>query len=214
MQLGVVEERNRLAREIHDTLAQGLSAIALQLETADAFLEGIVPDESPNAPRLSQVQQAIQKALALARDNLVEARHSVLDLRAAPLEGSTLAEALSKLVQSVSHTVGVPISFLLEGDTRPLPIHVEVGLYRIAQEALNNIARHAAAHQAAVRLRILPTQIELTIQDDGCGFDPNEIPDARFGLVGLAERVKLLDGTLQIESSPNEGTQVTVGVVA
>lgn len=205
-ELGAVEERNRLAREIHDTLAQGLAAIALQLETADALLEA-------NA-EVARTRPAVQNALALTRANLEEARRSVLDLRAQPLEGRTLVEALTALTAEREwatrwHT---PIQLTVTGAHPPLPGRVEVGLYRIAREALTNAARHAQARHIAVQLQFTPQQVHLIITDDGTGFDPVQLPPGRYGLIGLNERAKLLGGTLTLESSPGQGTRVEVSV--
>ena len=201
--LGAAEERNRLAREIHDTLAQGLSAIALHLETADALLMG-----DKNEP-VAQARAYLQQALKLARNSLDEARRSVLDLRAAPLEGRTLAQALTQLVAQQKPT---PVAFTLRGDDRPLPVHVEAGLYRIAQEALTNVMRHAAAQQVRLELELRPTRVMLLVEDDGQGFDLAQIERGRFGLVGLNERVHLLGGELHLESSPGVGTKIQVVV--
>jgi two-component system NarL family sensor kinase len=202
-ELGAVEERNRLAREIHDTLAQGLTAITLQLETADALLE-----REP-APR---AREAVQHALALARLNLEEARRSMLDLRAAPLEGRTLDEALAALADDWGARGHWQVKFESVGGERPLPLRVEASLYRIAQEALNNVIRHAQARTLKIELGIVPTQVRLIIADDGRGFDPAAMPQGRFGLVGLNERVHLLGGTLKLESNPGAGTRVEVTI--
>ncbi|MEZ4736388.1 MAG: GAF domain-containing sensor histidine kinase [Caldilineaceae bacterium] len=203
-ELGAAEERNRLAREIHDTLAQGLAAIALQLETADLLLESVGDGQ--------RVRQTVQQALQLTRANLVEARRSVLDLRAAPLEGRTLAEALKGLTQEVTAKHGVAVKFQAVGANRPLPVAIEGGLYRVAQEALTNIYTHARATVAKVDLLLTPTTVQLTIQDDGCGFDPDDVTPNRYGLTGMNERVRLLGGQLQIESALGAGTKVTVAV--
>jgi len=207
--VGAVEERNRLAREIHDTLAQGLSAIALQLETADALLDGITDE-----PRqLSQVQRTIQQALSLTRSNLDEARRSVLDLRAAPLEGKTLAEALATLIKGVkAEDHQLHLRFSAIGGNLPLPVAVEAGLYRVAQEALTNLINHANADRAKVTLLCTTAAVTLTIADRGQGFDPEAQQQDRYGLTGMNERVKLLGGTLTVESTPGAGTNVTVVV--
>jgi two-component system, NarL family, sensor kinase len=197
-QFGAAEERNRLAREIHDTLAQGLTAIALQLETADALLE-------TNSER---ARQALQQGLALARANLEEARRSVLDLRAAPLEGRTLAEALTTLAKEYADKGNLKLKLDLIGDHRSLPLRIEAGLYRIAQEALTNVFRHANAKHVTVQLAVDPQQIKLIVDDDGRGFEPDNVPKDRYGLIGLNERVKLLGGSLQLCSSPGKGTWV------
>jgi two-component system, NarL family, sensor kinase len=199
---GAIEERNRLAREIHDTLAQGLTAIALQLETADALLE----TDSAN----ERARGAIAQALQLTRANLEEARRSVLDLRAAPLEGRPLAEALDGLVKEWASRRKVEASFEVVGSTRPLPPRIEVGLYRILQEALTNIGRHAHAHCVSIQLQMMLDQIRLVIDDDGRGFDPAQVGQNSFGLVGMNERAKLLGGSLEVGSSEGEGTQLEV----
>lgn len=199
-QLGAVEERNRLAREIHDTLAQGLTAVSLQLESADALLEaGVDP---------VRVRQTVQQALALTRANLEEARRSVLDLRAASLEKRTLAEALALLAGQAD----VPVAFTVAGGDRPLPPRIESGLYRIAQEALTNVSRHAQANQVKMQLVTTPAEVVLVVEDDGRGFDLAQIPENRYGLIGLNERVKLLNGRLQLESSPGAGTRLEARV--
>ncbi len=203
-QIGAVEERNRLAREIHDTLAQGLAATTMQLETADVFLE--------SGQSMARARQAVQHALALTRANLEEARRSVLDLRAAPLEGRTLAEALSALANEHARKWNLPVQFEVIGASRPLPVRVEVGLYRITQEALTNVVRHASAKQLTIHLVLTPERAQLTIEDDGRGFEPSQIPKGRFGLIGLNERVKLLGGTLKLRSQPGAGTRLEVSV--
>jgi two-component system NarL family sensor kinase len=202
-QLGAAEERNRLAREIHDTLAQGLSAIALQLETADALLETGSDPES--------AVRAVQRALGLTRTNLEEARRSVLDLRAAPLQGRNLAEALSALAEQVAQQ-GLQVAFEETGGQRPLPVRVQASLYRIAQEALANVVRHAGAGRATLRLVTTLHEVRLTVEDDGRGFDVDRVPQGRYGLVGLNERARLLGGRFTLESEPGAGTRVCVQV--
>ena len=203
-ELGAVEERNRLAREMHDTLTQGLTGIVLQLETADAYLE-------ENAD-IERVRQAMRKALTLAQGNLQEARRSVLDLRAAPLEGRTLAEALANLTQELSEDEGPDIELETVGGARPLPPRIEVGLYRIAQEALANVIRHSEASKAAVRLVTTPEKIELTVEDNGKGFEPSMIPDGHYGLRGISERARLLSGRMNLETSVGVGTRIVIVV--
>lgn len=203
-ELGAVRERNRLAREIHDTLAQGLSAIVLQLETADALLEA---GKDP-----AQVRQAVHQAQQLARANLVEARRSVMDLRAAPLEGRTLAEALALLASMTVARFRLSVDFSAVGGSRPLPVAVETGLYRVAQEGISNVVQHGEAAQVQMTLATTPDQVILTIQDDGVGFDPLNVPPNRFGITGMNERIKLLGGVLRLESSPGTGTRLEASV--
>ncbi len=201
-----IEERNRLAREIHDTIAQDLAAIAFQLEAAEALLAQRAEPE--------RVQRSVTAALDLARKGLDEARRSVLDLRAAPLEGRTLPAALAALAADIESVPGV----VFEADsTEPvLPPAIEVGLYRIAQEALQNALRHANAARITLHLETLPESVRLTIQDDGQGFAIATATGghvvSRFGLIGMRERARLLGGHFLIESSPGAGTRVTAEI--
>ncbi len=204
VELGMVKERNRLAREIHDTLAQGFSAIALQLEMADALLEA---EGSPKRAR-----DAVQRALTSARMNLEEARRSVLDLRAAPLEGRNLGEALAQMAQENQRKGRLAINFEEVGGRHPLPVRVEIGLYRMAQEALTNIKRHAKACEVNIQLMITPERAQMIIDDDGLGFDPDNIPEGHYGLIGMNERARLMGGTIEICSSPGDGTEINVVV--
>ncbi len=205
--LATIEERNRLARDIHDTLAQGLAAITLQLEAADALAES----------RPQRAHEAIQRALSLARANLDEARRSVMDLRAAPLQEHTLPEALALLVASYT-TPMLPLRYkcVPEEDFPVLPARLEAGLYRVAQEALTNIRKHAAARHGEVTLRFIEAAgnalLQLVIQDDGGGFDPNAVSRNHFGLLGMSERVNLLGGWMLIESTAGSGTRIEVSL--
>lgn len=201
-QLGALEERNRLAREIHDTLVQGLAGIIMQLETADAFLESAQADRG---------QAALRQALALARSNLDEARRSVLDLRAAPLEGRSLDKALEALVHDRQAAANVKIAFETSG-SRPLPARIEAGLYRIAQEALTNLVQHARARHATVRWLTTPQYTQLIVEDDGVGFEADQIPVDRHGLIGMQERARLLGGTLEVQRQAKRGTQIQVTI--
>ncbi len=199
-EMGALEERNRLAREIHDTLAQGLTGITLQLETAEALLEsGANPEK---------IRSSLERALISARQNLEEARRSVLDLRAAPLEGRSLPEALLALRAQFNERGKPQIEYRQEGSNHPLPARIEVGLYRVAQEALQNIRLHSNAEIVELKLSITPEQVILEIVDDGQGFEQSQISSDRFGLVGLNERVRLLGGSFELETSPGAGTMV------
>ena len=202
--LGAVEERNRLAREIHDTLAQNLTATGLQIESAEALLETNAEPE--------RVRAALDRALSLTHTNLDEARRAVLDLRASPLENRSLPQALRALVGRWETETGVPTRFRSVNGSRPLPPGVEAALYRVCGEALNNVARHAEASRVTVRLVATPESVGLVIEDDGRGFDPSEVPEDRHGIVGMRERVEMLGGVLRVESGPEGGTRVEATV--
>jgi two-component system NarL family sensor kinase len=204
------EERNRLAREIHDTLAQGLAALTMQLEVADAIV-------GATGERDSRAHGAVGRALTLARSTLEDARRSVLDLRDAPLDGRTLGEALGALAKTVSGTsedqpaIEVMVAEHADDD---LPAAVEGGLYRIAHQAVANAVRHAQPTRVVVSLTRDADHVRLRVEDDGIGFEPGAVPADRFGLIGMRERAHLLGGTLAVESAPDIGTAIEVRVPA
>jgi two-component system NarL family sensor kinase len=211
-ELGALEERNRLAREIHDTLAQALAAIALKLETADALLEGEGP--SPAGARA-----AVAQALELTRRGLDDARRSVLDLRPAPLDGRGLAAALRELAAEAADANAqeaspgsLEVSVHVEGDDALLPPRVTLGLYRVAQEAVANALRHAGAASLELRLVVGESRASLAVSDDGRGFSPGSPAPGHFGLVGAGERARLLGGELRVESAPGAGARLIVEV--
>ncbi|MEU6819002.1 sensor histidine kinase [Streptomyces atriruber] len=202
---GVLAERERLAREIHDTLAQGLSSIQLLLRAAERAL----PAAPDNAARY--VDQARQAAV----DNLAEARRFVVALAPPALEGTTLAGALERLCITTSTRHQVTARFRLTGEPVPLPTAHEVALLRIAQSALANTVRHAEARTADLTLRYLGDHVAVEIVDDGRGFDPDRVldPDPEaggFGLAAMRARVDALGGTLTIDSAPGDGTALAV----
>lgn len=194
-ELGAVEERNRLAREIHDILGQGQAAVLMQLEAMDALFEA--------GAKREKLRRILSRLMAMVRDNLEEVRRSVADLRAASLEGRSLEEALEGLAADTGPKVEVEIV-----GTRPLPSRVEVGLYRIAQEALANVRQHANAQRVRLELEITPAAATLRVADNGRGFAPDQLTGDRFGLVGLNERARLLGGRLDVESKPGQGTRI------
>jgi two-component system NarL family sensor kinase len=203
MGLARAEERARMAREIHDTLAQGLTAIALNIEGAMHRLE-----THPNEAR-----ERLGRALAMARENLEDARRSVLDLRgAAQLEGKPLTEALAGLAREFTSDTGVPAT-VESSNLDGLSLRVESELFRIAQEALTNVRKHARAHRVQIGLRRRGTTLSLSIVDDGRGFSVTGVRrgDGQ-GVIGMRERARLLGGRLQISSSPGKGTHVTTRV--
>ncbi|MEV0118388.1 sensor histidine kinase [Streptomyces sp. NPDC050844] len=195
---GTLAERERLAREIHDTLAQGLSSIQLLLRAAGRAL----PAGSPAAPHIEQARTA-------AQDNLAEARRFVRALSPPDLEHGSLAAALERLSTS-SH--GAKVQFTVSGTPTELPTPYEVALLRTAQSALANTVRHAEADRAEITLSFMDTSVSLDVVDDGRGFDPASAPrgDGGFGLPAMRSRARSLGGTLSVESSPGQGTAVAV----
>lgn len=196
---GVILERNRLAREIHDTIAQGLTGIILQLETAEEILI-----QKEDAERLHEL---IHQALDLTRKNLKEARRSVQDLRAAPLEGKTLPEAIKSII---GNTKNPRVKFRMAGENQPLSTKIETVLFRIIQEAYNNSIQHANATQIEIDLTISPNEIFLVIWDNGNGFMSDKIINDKFGLTGINERVKLLGGKFDLQTEINKGTRLEI----
>jgi two-component system NarL family sensor kinase len=200
--LARAEERTAIAREIHDTLAQGLTAIALNIESAMHRLES----------RPDQARERLQRALDMAHENLEEARRSVLDLRtAARLEGKPLVEALGGLARSFTSDTGIPVQVQA---TRPdhLPLRHEAELFRIAQEALTNVRKHAHARQVEIALRRRGSTLSLSVHDDGRGFSARAHHPTHHGLVGMRERARLLGGRLEVSSASGRGTRVVARV--
>lgn len=201
---GVLEERQRLAREIHDTLAQGLIGIITQLGAAQ---------HAEADPERRQLH--LNRALLLARESLSEARRSVHALRPGPLASSRLPEALAQVASEWSVAHGVRAELVTTGDPIDLAPEVESTLLRIAQEALANIARHARATRAGLTLSFLRDFIVLDIRDDGAGFDPaasGANGNRGFGLASMQQRMRDVAGTLEVESEPGEGTVISARV--
>ena len=201
-ELTLVEERNRLAREIHDSLAQGLTAIIWQLNAA----------ERPVEAGGKEAVQNLERVRNLARESLQEARRSVWDLRSGPLQRLPLVEVLQQEVGKIAD-VGIQCSFDVTGQERVLPPGVETALLRISQETLANVLKHANASQVTVNVSYQGAGVQLSIRDNGIGFDPH-IPSHRdkdrggFSLISMRERAQLLGGKLSVESEVGRGTLV------
>ncbi|MFD6974117.1 sensor histidine kinase [Streptomyces sp. NPDC059979] len=200
---GILAERERLAREIHDTLAQGLSSIQLLLRAAERAL----PEDAPALEHIARAREA-------AQDNLAEARRFVRALTPPDLEHGSLAAALERLCSGVP---GPRVRFSLSGSPRVLPTPYEVALLRIAQSALANVVRHARAGRAEITLTFMDASVTLDIVDDGHGFDPSSAAsgsggpgDGGFGLPAMRSRAETLGGLFTVESDPGQGTAVAV----
>ncbi|MFF4579419.1 sensor histidine kinase [Streptomyces sp. NPDC001389] len=228
---GILAERERLAREIHDTLAQGLSSIQLLLRAAERALSedpatarpgqapadgapGAVPT-TPEAPAAASPTPAaaalghIARAREAAQENLAEARRFVRALTPPDLEHGSLAGALERLC---SGAPGPRVRFSVSGPPRELPTPYEVALLRIAQSALANVVRHARADRAEITLTFMDTSVTLDVVDDGRGFDPASAPtgEGGFGLPAMRARAESLGGLFTVESDPGQGTAVAV----
>lgn len=208
---GQLAERQRLAREIHDTLAQGFTSIVMHLEA----LEGNLPETSKVA------QRHLDMARQTARDNLMAARRVVADLRPELLEKEPLPQALTRVVAGWSQETGIRAQATCTGHAQPLHPQVEVTLLRATQEALTNIRKHARADEVNVTLTYFAEQVMLDVQDNGIGLNQSRLNGAAgqasghssgFGLQAMQERVTELNGTLSIESSADEGTTLVVAI--
>jgi signal transduction histidine kinase len=200
--VAVLEERARLAREIHDTLAQGFTGIIVQLQAA-AELAATDP---------GQQQAHLARAIELARSSLAEARRSMRALRAPALIDTDLGGALLRLVQQQTAHAPIAASFAVTGTPIALPPELEGQLLRIGQEAIANTLQHAHAQRLQVELRFEHGSVRLQLADDGVGFLTNQIRDGRYGMVGMRERAQQLGATLTIQSVLGQGTTISVAV--
>jgi signal transduction histidine kinase len=203
---GVLDERARMAREIHDTLAQGLTGIVTQLQAAEHVADD--PDaDDPDAWRRHHAA-----ATALARESLTEARRSVNELRPEPLETGRLADAITEVAATWSARHDIAAAVTVTGETRAMRPEAEVSLFRTAQEALANVAKHAGcATRVGITLSYMDQQVALDVRDDGRGFDP-AVTNGGFGLEAMRQRIEALSGTLQIESEVGGGTGISAAL--
>lgn len=202
---GVLAERERLAHEIHDTLAQGLSSIQLLLRAAERMLPA----------RPGQALGHVVHARETAVSNLQEARRFVRALTPPDLENGSLPAALERLCANTFASTGLVVNWQLSGTAVPLPTAHEVALLRIAQSALANAAQHAGATQLGLTLSYMDTEVALDVVDDGAGFDPAAVlprDERGFGLPGMRARARSLNGTVAVESAVGEGTASAVSL--
>jgi len=198
--LTIVNERQRMARELHDTLSQGLAGLILQLEAADAHL---------TSKRNDKAQSIIGDAMEQARVTLADARRAIDDLRQSSLDD--LDSALRLEIDRFSNATSIPIIFHAD-QTSPLPDPVTETVIRSVSEALNNIATHAQAQHVDVNVRVKDKSLLVTIQDDGQGFDASAIPSGHYGILGIKERVRLVNGSVQIQSENGKGTTIRIDI--
>src|ERR687894_52043 len=208
-QAGVLRERQRMAHEIHDTLAQGFTSIVMNLEAA----EGVIPSN------LDRAQHHLDQARLTARESLTEARRLVWALRPEALESASLPDALGHLARRWSDESGIWAGVTTTGTPCTLPPEVEAMLFRVAQESLNNARKHAVgASRVLLTLSYMGETVSLDVRDDGAGFDPvrefgmtrRDRDSGGFGLRGMRERVEGVGGALSVESAPGEGSTLTV----
>ncbi|MGQ0838341.1 sensor histidine kinase [Actinokineospora sp.] len=196
---GVLAERERLAREIHDTLAQGFTSILMLLQAMDSE---ITRDPDAARRRVAQLDQT-------ARDNLAEARTLVALLAPTHLESASLSETLRRLVDQVGRELGISATLVVSGAPRVLPTNHEVVLLRSTQEALANVRKHADAAGVVVLLRYQDERVELEVRDDGRGFDQAAPPNG-FGLAGMRARVLQVGGTIEVDGARGSGVAVRI----
>jgi signal transduction histidine kinase len=197
-QLAVSRERNRLARELHDTLAHSLSAIAIQLEALRTLQA-----HNPQA-----AEQAVLGLGGLARQGLADARHAIQELRSDPVQNMGLQGALREMLSALEARSGLVARMDVSGQESDLTLEEAGALYRIAEEALLNVERHARAEHVALALEQSRVLVRLSVVDDGRGFDPRQVPADRYGLMGMHERAAIIGGTLEVTSAPDQGTTV------
>jgi two-component system, NarL family, sensor kinase len=194
------DERGRIARDVHDTLAQGFTAVGLHIEAGLAHLDA-----------RSQARPALDQALSAARQGLEEARRSIATLRTSPLEHRSLAEALGALSRQFTADSGIRVRVDV-GELPALPEAVESELFRIAGEALTNIRKHARAREASLRLEAVRDRVRLIVSDGGAGFRTRDARGRGYGLLGIEDRARAAGGRATIRSRPGHGTTITVTV--
>lgn len=200
---GVRSERERLAVEIHDTIAQSLTGVVTQLQAA------------AETDDLAESRRHHGRAAALAREALGEARRSVQGLVPERLDSADLRSALSALTEEWSATTGIPAEVVVTGDPEELHRDIDATVLRVAQESLANVDKHAAASRVGVTLSYMDDELALDVRDDGVGFDPSAVvpaPDHGVGLLGMRHRAARLAGELMVESEPGHGTAVSLRV--
>jgi signal transduction histidine kinase/streptogramin lyase len=201
----VLAERTRIARDLHDTLAQGFAGIAFQLEAVATKLAA--------AP--AQAQQHLHLALQMVRHSLTEARRSVMNLRSAALDTGDLSNALAETARQMAADKPVDVQLKISGMARPLPSKIENDLLHIGQEAITNSLKYSRATRIQVELDFAPATVRLRVRDDGQGFNPEQTAgheQTHFGLLGMRERAKQMGATLSIRSQPGQGTEIVVEV--
>ena len=200
-ELARLEERNRLARDLHDTVKQQTYAARMQLTAAKNMVE-----TDPKA-----ASEHIDSALQLNRETQQELKLIIDELRPAALQGKGLAQAVTEYANRWQEHTGIKVETVINGE-RSLPLDVEQVLYRVLQEALSNIARHAEADTVGLSLSTFPERVTLIVADNGRGFETNAVSSTSYGLTGMQGRLGEVGGTLKVESTLSVGTTITAEV--
>ncbi|MGI6659605.1 MAG: histidine kinase [Dethiobacteraceae bacterium] len=198
------EERLRVAREIHDGPAQSMANVVLRAEICEKLM-ALEPEK---------VKEELHDLKAMVKESLQEVRKIIFNLRPMVLDDLGLIPTLRRFISELQKHTKLTIELVvLGGDNQRLPNTLEVAVFRIIQEALNNICKHAQAQRCLVKLEMLPKRLHILVSDDGCGFDPDLSANAKtesFGLLGMRERVELLKGEMEITSAPGSGSEIQI----
>jgi signal transduction histidine kinase len=201
--LAVSKERNRIAQELHDTLSHTLSGLSVQLETMKAYWS-VDP---------ATARKILGKSLAATRSGLEETQRILMALRAKPLEDLGLSMAIRQMAEEAAAHAGIALDLIIADNIPALTFDVEQCFFRVAQEAITNVVKHARAKNLTVKLELKENKVSLTVQDDGIGFDFDETNGTKhFGLLGMKERAEFVDGELNIASRPGAGTIVQLTI--
>ena len=198
------EERRRVARDIHDGPAQAMANIVFRAEVCERLID---TDVTRAKNELRELREHI-------RGTLAEIRKIIFDLRPMALDDLGLVATLRGILENIQAQNGILTELAVAGKEKRIANHIEIGLFRVAQEALNNAVKHAGASTIRVRLEFAPVAVAMVVEDDGKGFSENleEFPAGHFGLMGMRERLQLLEGKMTIKSVPGKGTKILVSV--
>lgn len=195
------EERKRVAREIHDGPAQSMANVVLRTEIVEKMLKN---------QRILEAEMELHELKEMVRYSLADVRRIIFDLRPMALDDLGLTPTLQKYIQNFQERYQTNVDLVVFGKEAELESSVKAALFRLVQECLNNVAKHAKAKFVQIKIEFLKNEIKLIVKDDGIGFDPDELkPQGRsFGIMGMKERTELLEGKMEILSAPNKGTKV------
>lgn len=195
------EERKRVAREIHDGPAQSMANVVLRSEIVERMLKN---------ERILEAQMELHELKEMVRLSLADVRRIIFDLRPMALDDLGLVPTLQKYIQTCEERIESSIDLVVFGVEPPLRSSVKAAIFRLVQECLNNVEKHARATSVQVKLEFVQDSLSLVVKDDGVGFDLEQrmMGGGSFGLLGMKERVQLLEGSVEVQSAPNEGTKV------